>query len=436
MIHVRVFRDGVADEGEIEPSAIADCVAQKDAFVWFDASEPTDEDIAALGQAFHLHPLTLEDIGHRRQRPRVELFEDYGFITMRPLSLHGDDLTEHEVHAVVGKRFLGTLRYGPDPFPIDEVVKRWQRQPELLASDPGGFAVYVLFDEVVDGYLNIVEQLEDTADDLEDLVFADDPSVDRPQVQERIFVVKREVVRLRRFSSPMRQGLDLLQEQPGLVGDALLPYFRDVTEHAIRVSELADNIRDLLTSLLELRVAQVANHLNVIMRKLTAWAGILLVPTLIAGIYGMNFRNMPELGLALRVRVRADRDGRLGVRALHHVQEEGMALGDVPGRDGPVRGAGPRAAGRAETGGGRRGVGAHRRARPTCAPRSISSTRSVRTPWWSLGPFEELVAMVAERFPGMRIVADHPMPGSRGRRRDGSDAREALRARPPGRSGG
>ena len=83
---------------------------------------------------------------------------------------------------------------------------------------------------------------------------------------------------------------------PGLVGDALLPYFRDVTEHAIRVSELADNIRDLLTSLLELRVAQVANHLNVIMRKLTAWAGILLVPTLIAGIYGMNFHNMPELG--------------------------------------------------------------------------------------------------------------------------------------------
>ena len=296
MIRVHVFRNGVADEGEVEPSAIAECLAKDDTFVWFDAAEPTDEDIAAMGHAFDLHPLTLEDIGHRRQRPRVELFEHYGFITLRPLSQHGDELIEHEMHAVVGKRFLGTLRYGPDPFPIDEVVKRWQRQPDLLGSDPGGFAVYVLFDEVVDGYLTIVETLEDTADDLEDLVFADDPSVDRPQVQERIFLVKREVVRLRRFSSPMRQGLDLLQEQPGLVGDALLPYFRDVTEHAIRVSELADNIRDLLTSLLELRVAQVANHLNVIMRKLTAWAGILLVPTLIAGIYGMNFQNMPELG--------------------------------------------------------------------------------------------------------------------------------------------
>jgi magnesium transporter len=296
MIMVRAFRDGVADEGTVDPSAIAACLAKDDAFVWFDASEPTQSDIAALGQAFGLHPLTLEDIGHRRQRPRVELFEHYAFITLRPLSLSGDELTEHEVHAVAGPRFLGTLRYGPHPFPIEEVVKRWERQPELLKSDPGAFAVYVLFDEVVDGYLTIVERLEDRADDLEDLVFADDPSIDGPQIQERIFVVKREVVKLRRFASPMRQGLDLLQEEPRLVQTPMLPYFRDVTEHAIRVSELADNIRDVLTSLLELRVAQVANHLNVVMKKLTAWAGILLVPTLIAGIYGMNFRNMPELG--------------------------------------------------------------------------------------------------------------------------------------------
>jgi magnesium transporter len=295
MITVRVFRNGAADAGTIEPSQIAACLEKDDAFVWFDAPEPTEDDIAALGQAFNLHPLTLEDIGHRRQRPRVELFEDYAFITLRPLTLK-KDMVEHELHAVVGSRFMGTLRYGPDPFSIDEVVKRWERQPELLRTDPGAFAVYVLFDEVVDGYLTIVEKLEDRTDDLEDLVFADDPSVDGPQIQERIFLVKREVVKLRRFASPMRQGLDLLQEQPGFVQTPLLPYFRDVTEHAIRVSELADNIRDVLTSLLELRVAQVANHLNVVMKKLTAWAGILLVPTLIAGIYGMNFHNMPELG--------------------------------------------------------------------------------------------------------------------------------------------
>jgi magnesium transporter len=296
VIELRVFRDGVADEGQIQPSQVKECLADAGAFVWFDAPEPSDEDIAALGAAFDLHPLTLEDIKHRRQRPRVELFEGYGFVTLRPLTIHGEDLAEHEIHAVVGKRFLGTLRYGPDPFPLEDLEKRLRRQPDLLRTHPGGFAVYTLIDEVVDTYLSIVEMLEDRADDLEDLVFADDPSMDGPELQRSIFRVKRDVVKLRRFASPLRQGLDLLQDEPGIVAEPLQPYFRDVTEHAIRVAELADNIRDVLTSLLELRVSQIANHLNVIMRKLTAWAAILLAPTLIAGIYGMNFHDMPELG--------------------------------------------------------------------------------------------------------------------------------------------
>jgi len=295
MIQVRVFRGGVADKGEIEASKVKECLADASAFVWFDAADPSADDISALAEAFDLHPLTLEDMSHRRQRPRVELFEHYGFVTLRPLTLSGDEVIDHEVHAVVGKRFLGTLRYGPTPFPVDDVAKRLSRQPDLLTSDPGGFAVYALIDEVVDNYLTIVETLEDRTDDLEDLVFADDPDANALEIQERLFRLKREVVQLRRFASPLRQGLDLLQEEPGLVTGPLLPYYRDVTEHAIRVAELADNIRDVLTSLLELRVSQIANHLNVIMRKLTAWAAILLVPTLIAGIYGMNFQNMPEL---------------------------------------------------------------------------------------------------------------------------------------------
>jgi magnesium transporter len=295
MIEVRVFRDGVQDRGQVEPAEVKTCLADATAFVWFDAPDPSQADVDALAEAFDLHPLTVEDISHRRQRPRVELFEGYGFVTLRPLTLTGDDIVEHEVHAVVGKRFLGTLRYGPRPYPIGDMQKRLGRQPDLIRTYPGGFAVYALIDEVVDDYLSIVEALEDRADDLEDLVFADDPSTDGPQLQQSIFRVKRDVVTLRRVAAPVRQGLDLLQEEPGLVAEPLQPYFRDVTEHAIRVAELADNIRDVLTSLLELRVSQIANHLNLIMRKLTAWAAILLVPTLIAGIYGMNFEGMPEL---------------------------------------------------------------------------------------------------------------------------------------------
>jgi magnesium transporter len=175
-------------------------------------------------------------------------------------------------------------------------MRRWRAQPELLASEGGGFAVYVLIDEVVDGYLSIIEAFEDRADDLEDDVFSEGAAEDSGiALQERIFLLKREVVRLRRFAAPLRQALDLLQEEPKLAGSPLAPYYRDVTEHVIRVTELADNIRDLLTSLLEVRVSQIANRSNEIMKKLSAWAGIILVPTLIAGIYGMNFEGMPEL---------------------------------------------------------------------------------------------------------------------------------------------
>jgi magnesium transporter len=300
MIRVHVFRGGTEVAGGHDLGEAERLMTDEGLFVWLDAEEPSDEDVDAIGATLGLHPLTLEDARHRHQRPKVELFEGYAFMALRPLALgadpSADELVETELMAFIGGRFLGTLRFGPHPFPMDQVVHRWRRQPDLLADAGGGFAAYVLVDEAVDGYLTIVEALEDLADDLEDDVFGDEPDDGGTELQERIFRLKREVVRLRRFVSPLRQAMDLIQEEPTLAGAALQPYYRDVTEHVIRVTELADNIRDLLTSLLEVRVSQVANRLNEITKKISAWAGIVLVPTLIAGIYGMNFRGMPELG--------------------------------------------------------------------------------------------------------------------------------------------
>jgi magnesium transporter len=158
----------------------------------------------------------------------------------------------------------------------------------------------VLIDEVVDEYLSAVERFEDDVDVLEDEVFADGDDGVRDgavsgDVQQHLFALKREVVRLRRFAMPVRQGLDLIQERPEIATSPLGPYFRDVMDHVIRVVELSDNIRDLLTSLLEVRVAQAANRLNDIMKRVTSWGAVILVPTMVAGIYGMNFRQMPEL---------------------------------------------------------------------------------------------------------------------------------------------
>ena len=155
----------------------------------------------------------------------------------------------------------------------------------------------MLIDEVVDDYLTAVERFEDDVDTLEDEVFADERdrrAPEPPDVQQHLFTLKREVVRLRRFAMPVRQGLDLIQERPEIATSSLGPYFRDVMDHVIRVVELADNIRDLLTSLLEVRVAQAANRLNDIMKRVTSWGAVILVPTMVAGIYGMNFRTCPS----------------------------------------------------------------------------------------------------------------------------------------------
>ena len=300
MIEVHAFRDGSPVDEHLTLGDAERLIQDERWFVWIDVTDPQPDEIDALGAIFALHPLTIEDAHHRHQRPKVELFEGYAFVVAHPLALRsGDDgpeLIDQELHAFVGRRFVGTLRYGQDPFELKAVEHRWLGQPEMLAAEGGGFATYVLLDEVVDDYLTIVEGFEDRADDIEDDVFGQ-PVTEQEgsELQERIFRLKREVVRLRRFAAPLRQSLDLIMEEPRIAGSKLLPYYRDVSEHVIRVTELADNIRDLLTSLLEVRVSQVANRMNDIMKKLSAWAGIILVPTLIAGVYGMNFTNMPEL---------------------------------------------------------------------------------------------------------------------------------------------
>jgi len=297
MITATLYRDGRRTDEPVDLNACARVAAEPGTFLWLDVTEPVEGDLERLAAQFRIHPLTVEDMAKGRQRTKIELFQDYAFIVLRPVHVReSGEITDTEMHALAGEGYLMTLRFDPS-FPYDDAVRRWERQPELQSA---GFAVYVLIDEVVDGYLTAIERLEDLVDEAEDLVFGEhDGEGEAPGTQQRLFHLKRAVVRLRRFAMPLRQGIDLIQEQPSLANPALAPYFRDVMDHSLRVLELADNIRDVLTSLLEVRVAQAANRLNEVMKKLTGWAGIILVPTLIAGIYGMNFREMPELGWGL-----------------------------------------------------------------------------------------------------------------------------------------
>jgi magnesium transporter len=295
MIAIHLYRDGRPSDETVGAERVSDLIGDGSVMLWLDVTEPTDDDLATLQREFSLHPLTMEDVRHRHQRPKVELFKDYAFVVLRAMHPRdAEEPKESEVHAFVGPRFLVTIRYDP-AYDMQNVVRRWERQPELMASG-GGFATYVLIDEIVDDFLTLVERMEDRADDLEDRIFADPgDTAENVAIQQALFGLKRTCIQLRRFVTPLREGIDLLEEQPDLVPAPLDPYYRDVMDHVIRTVELVDNIRDLLTSMLDVRIAQVANHLNEVMKKLTAWAGIILVPTFIAGVYGMNFESMPEL---------------------------------------------------------------------------------------------------------------------------------------------
>jgi magnesium transporter len=294
-----VYRAGVRTGETVPIAGVATLATQPGTFIWIDAEDPDDDTIQALADEFGLHPLVVEDARHRRQRPKVELFSDYVFVVLRAAALDdGDrstvaDLRETEIHVFAGAGFLVSLRFSPC-FELTTTVGRWESQPKLVGP---GYALYVLIDEVVDRYFSAVERFEDMADDLEDDIFSkEDGQGESPEIRERLFHLKRETVRLRRFVSPLREGIELILDRNELVPSDLGPYYRDVVDHVIRVDELLDNVRELLTSLQELRVGQSANRVNEVMKSLTAWATILLVPTLFAGIWGMNFEHMPELG--------------------------------------------------------------------------------------------------------------------------------------------
>jgi magnesium transporter len=295
MMTCRVYRSGMLVEERVGPEDLAARLEQADARIWVDVVDATDEELDELQERFKLHPLSIEDAKHRGQRPKVEFFPDYLFVVVHGLSLDDDrSLVDREVHAFAGAGWLVTLRAEP-LFDFGPVVERWDRQPELTAEG-AGFFLYILLDEIVDDYLNVVERFEDLSDEIEDRVFRADVESD---VQQQIFLLKRQVVAFRRLVMPVREVIDLVHEQPGLVTPALAPYYRDVLDHVLRAIEFTNNIRELLTSALEVQLTQVSNRLNIIIKKLTSWAAIVLVPTLIAGIYGMNFRHMPELDWVL-----------------------------------------------------------------------------------------------------------------------------------------
>lgn len=292
MLRVRLYRHGKIEEEGLDPARVSDHLREPDTVVWLDLEDPTDHELSLIEEEFSLHHLAIEDARHRGQRPKIEAYEGYHFLVFYAIELEDGELRSRELHAFVASNYLITLRFDP-AFDLGPVLARWERHGELI-EEGAGFLLYALLDQVVDGYFTLVDALEDASEDIEAGVFGEEAEADE-DVQERIFRQKKSLLEMRRLVAPLREVLDMLQDDRSIVTERLRAYYRDVADHVIRVATFIDNIRELLTAALEAYLSQVSNRLNVVMKQVTSWAAIILSPTLIAGIYGMNFRFMPEL---------------------------------------------------------------------------------------------------------------------------------------------
>jgi magnesium transporter len=244
-------------------------------------------------QEFGLHDLAIEDALRAHQRPKIEQYGETLFIALRTAQIGRDSrrIEMGETHLFVGPRFVVSVRHGAS-LSYAEVRARSEAAPHLLAKGPG-FVLYAITDFIVDQYFPVVEGLEEQLGELEDDIFQEALS---REPAERIYRLKRDLLLLKRAVSPLVDIFNrLMRFDLPLIPEDARPYIRDVYDHAVRINEMVDTLRELSTSALEANLSIVSVTQNESMKKLAAWAAIIAVPTMIAGVYGMNFKVMPEL---------------------------------------------------------------------------------------------------------------------------------------------
>ncbi len=290
-----IYRGGHRSEGPEDYSdALAVARQEGDAFVWLGVVEPTTEELDLVSEEFGLHPLAVEDAVSAHQRPKVERYPDSLFVVLKTLGYHalGHTVSTGELTVFLGDSYAMTVRHGTES-PLAGLRATMEEQPELLAQGPAA-VLYAVADLVVDQYLEVAAALQTDLDDLEAEVFA--PGRPARGLAERIYAFKRQVTAVRKCTGPLQEPLfRLASGSVPPVPEKLHPYLRDVADHLARVNEQVEALDRLLSDILNANLAQVSVQQNNDMRKISAWAALAAVPTMIAGVYGMNFEDMPEL---------------------------------------------------------------------------------------------------------------------------------------------
>jgi len=286
-----VYRDGRRlDTSSV--SAAFDGVRQDGGFLWVGLVEPTEAEFSEAASVLGLHPVAVEDAVKAHQRPKFEIFGETVFCVLR--TVFYDDAASSvdtgEVMIFCGADFVVTVRHGIGA-ELAATRADMESRPEVLERGP--YAVlHAVLDTVVDEYVRVSAELEHDVSQIEELVFADNTESDAAD----IYFLKREVIAFKRAVKPLRGEMERVTAAglPGLTPE-LMPFMRDVADHVLRVCDSVDGLDELLTGMLAADLSQQQVRQNEDMRRITAWVAVAAVPTMVAGIYGMNFDNMPEL---------------------------------------------------------------------------------------------------------------------------------------------
>jgi magnesium transporter len=294
IVDYALYRDGKRAEDVPRNMIRVAMEAKRDpnAFAWVGMFEPTPTDLLGLSRIFGFHKLAVEDACRAHQRPKVERYDDFAFVVLRTLSYDdAQSLVETgEIALFIGEHYIVSVRHG-EAIPLHDVRKHLEEHSALLGHGPSA-VLYGILDAVVDGYLDVAQELQVDIDELESDVFSPERSDDF----ERIYLLKRELQEMRRAVTPlMSAAARFVDGSASEIPEAARPFFRDVADHLARVGEQIDTMDTLLVSILQAHLGQVSLRQNQDTRKISAWAAILIVPTIVASIYGMNFEHMPEL---------------------------------------------------------------------------------------------------------------------------------------------
>ncbi|MFD3995671.1 magnesium and cobalt transport protein CorA [Streptomyces sp. NPDC058548] len=291
-----IYRDGRRTDGPADLSdALAEARATGDAFLWVGLYEPTEAEFDHVASEFALHPLAVEDALKAHQRPKLEVYDDSLFAVLKPVDYEpeSDRVSSGELMLFMGDSFVVTVRHG-EASPLAQVRKRLEADPEVLRHGPTA-VLYAVSDAIVDHYLEVAGELQVDLEELEADVFA--PTGGNPSnTAARIYTAKRQVLEFRRASGPLAGPMyRLTGGSVPFVNEKSQPFFRDVNDHLLRANEQVEGLDRLLSDVLSAHLAQMGVRQNDDMRKISAWAAMAAVPTMVAGIYGMNFDHMPEL---------------------------------------------------------------------------------------------------------------------------------------------